>query len=405
MARTIQQRRPVAHVPLVLGVLRRIEGSGQNDVKMHAKAASQCSQCHRGHSPLVFHTEHPPMTRLADHEAPVEGLLAIQYEVVPPHRTNRDEERRVYPVLRRGPMAYDTVNVQNLPGDNGRQAENHTAGPTHLLLEIAPVGVPALAIMALARQGREGLPLEQAPPPPAPACRIRERVEDEDRLLEASQRAPGPGDMVTRATGPQALEGDGRRRVAGRQGGEARAHPLPVGRHPVERQSPLAGVKERREGAIIPLGSKPVAPLPVEPTEAWTAAFPKHRKRRNMQRHLAMGVGRVLCRGASRLRREPAIQDGRRIPLRACDRHGIEGGVVVGNAGRACQGIVAEAGTRGPPQAPTGQEKPLTIAARGAPIAPPWRGVEGRDGLDDIGQGARSASACSYQSALCGRSA
>ena len=58
-------------------------------------------------------------------------------------------------------------NLQNLPIDNGGQDEDQTAGPTHLLLEIAPVGVPALAIMDMARQGMELLPLEQPRAPGA----------------------------------------------------------------------------------------------------------------------------------------------------------------------------------------------------------------------------------------------
>src|SRR4029450_5339416 len=107
--------------------------------------------------------------------------------------------------------------------------------------------------------------------------------------------------MSPRATGEQALEGDGRRRVAGRKGGEELAHPIPVGRNPVEMQSPLAGAKERGEGAIIPLGLNPVDPLPVEPTDAWTEAFPKHRKGRKMQLHITMGVGIVFFRVEIRL--------------------------------------------------------------------------------------------------------
>jgi len=54
-----------------------------------------------------------------------------------------------------------------------------------------------------------------------------------------------------------------------------------------------------------------------------------------------MGVGIVLFRVEIRLMIEQAVQDVRRIPLRAFDRHGIEGGVVVGNEGIEFQGIVA----------------------------------------------------------------
>jgi hypothetical protein len=44
------------------------------------------------------------MTRRAGHSAPVEGILAIEYDVTLSNRTHMDEKRRVYPVLRRVPM-------------------------------------------------------------------------------------------------------------------------------------------------------------------------------------------------------------------------------------------------------------------------------------------------------------
>ena len=100
-----------------------------------------------------------------------------------------------------------------------------------------------------------------------------------------------------------------------------------------------------------------------------------------------MGVRIVLFRIEIRLMIEQAVQDVGGIPLRALDRDGIEGGVVVRNEGIKFQGVVPQAVTIGPPQDPTGKEKPLAIAARGAPIPPDLRGVEGRDGIDDIGQG------------------
>jgi len=82
-------------------------------------------------------------------------------------------------------MAYDTVNFQNLPVNNGGQDEDQTTRPTHLLLESTPVRIPALAIMDMTRQGVEWLSLEQAPPHAAPECRISEIVENADRLIEA----------------------------------------------------------------------------------------------------------------------------------------------------------------------------------------------------------------------------
>ena len=39
------------------------------------------------------------MTRRAGHSAPVEGILAIEYDVALSNRTHMDEKRRVYPVL------------------------------------------------------------------------------------------------------------------------------------------------------------------------------------------------------------------------------------------------------------------------------------------------------------------
>src|SRR5215467_7651234 len=137
--------------------------------------------------------------------------------------------------------------------------------------------------MDMARQGMELLALEQAPPHPAPERGIGEIVEDEDRFIEAPQLAHGPVEMVARATGQQALEGDGRCRVAGRKRGEELAHPIPVSRDPVEMQGPLAGAQERGEGTIVPLRIKPVEPLPVEPTDARTEALPKHGESRKIQ--------------------------------------------------------------------------------------------------------------------------
>src|SRR5215467_972581 len=111
--------------------------------------------------------------------------------------------------------------------------------------KIASVGVPTLTIMDMARQGMELFPLEQAAPHPAPERWISEIVEDEDRLIEAPQLAHGPVEMVARATGQQALEGDGCCRMAGCKGGEKLAHPIPVRRDPVEMQGPLAVAEER----------------------------------------------------------------------------------------------------------------------------------------------------------------
>jgi hypothetical protein len=79
-------------------------GSGHNDVKIPTKAESQRSQYNRANLPLVYHAELPPMTRRAGHSAPVEGILAIEYDVTLSNRTHMDEKRRVYPVLRRVPM-------------------------------------------------------------------------------------------------------------------------------------------------------------------------------------------------------------------------------------------------------------------------------------------------------------
>src|SRR5262245_28727266 len=100
-----------------------------------------------------------------------------------------------------------------------------------------------------------------------------------------------------------------------------------------------------------------------------------------------MGVRIVLVRIEIRLMIEQAIQDVGGIPLRALDRYGIEGGVVVRNEGLKFYGVVPQAVTIGPPQDPTGKEKPLAVAARGASIPPYLRGVEGRDGIANISQG------------------
>src|SRR5262245_38959015 len=90
-----------------------------------------------------------------------------------------------------------------------------------------------------------------------------------------------------------------------------------------------------------------------------------------------MGVRIVLFRIEIRLMIEQAIQDVGGIPLRALDRYGIEGGVVVRNEGIKFYGVVPQAVTIGPPQDPTGKEKPLAVAARGASIPPGYNGFCG----------------------------
>jgi hypothetical protein len=54
----------------------------------------------------------------------------------------------------------DTVNLQNLPGDNGGQDQDQTARPAHLLLEIAPIGLASFAIVDMACQRMQLLTLE-----------------------------------------------------------------------------------------------------------------------------------------------------------------------------------------------------------------------------------------------------
>jgi hypothetical protein len=98
-------------------------------------------------------------------------------------------------------------------------------------------------------------------------------------------------------------------------------------------QSPLAVAEERGEGPIVPVRINPVDPLPVEPTDARTEALPKHGEGRKIQLYIPMGVGIVLVRIEIGLMIEQAVQDVRGIALRALNRYGIEGGVVVRNEG------------------------------------------------------------------------
>jgi hypothetical protein len=45
------------------------------------------------------------------------------------------------------------INFQDLPGDDGRQNEHQTAGPIHLLLQVAPVGLALLPVVDLPSEG------------------------------------------------------------------------------------------------------------------------------------------------------------------------------------------------------------------------------------------------------------
>src|SRR5215475_12186449 len=102
---------------------------------------------------------------------------------------------------------------------------------------------------------------EQSPTHPPAEGRVREIVEDADRLEHAPELAHGPVEVVPRSTGQQAFEGHRRGRLARRKGGEELAHAVPVSGNPVEMNAPLVVADNSRERAIRLLRIDPVNPL------------------------------------------------------------------------------------------------------------------------------------------------
>src|SRR5438105_14612182 len=95
---------------------------------------------------------------------------------------------------------------------------------------------------------------------PAAEGRVRQVVQDKDRLKKAPEFAHRPVKMVPRATGPQPFEGHRRGRLACGKGGEELAHAVPVRRDPVEMQGARGLTDEGGEWSIRLLGIDTVNP-------------------------------------------------------------------------------------------------------------------------------------------------
>jgi transposase len=72
-------------------------------------------------------------------EAAVQPVLAIEHRVVAANRADVREEGWINSDLRGVPMPEHAINFQDLRVDDGGQNQHQTAGPTHLLLQIAPM--------------------------------------------------------------------------------------------------------------------------------------------------------------------------------------------------------------------------------------------------------------------------
>src|SRR5215831_20112506 len=203
---------------------------------------------------------------------------------------------------------------------------------------------------------------EQPSPDPLAEGRVRQVVEDKDRLKQTPEFAYRPIKVVPWPTGEQPFEGHRRGRLPRRKGGEELAHAVPVGGDPVEMQGALGLTDERSEWSVIPPGIDTVEPLVMQASDTWAKALPKHRKGCKVQFDIAMGIGIVFLRVEIGLMIEQAIQDIRGIPFCALDRHGIERRVVVSNKRVELQDEITQAVAVGAPQDSRREEKELPIA-------------------------------------------
>src|SRR5215510_1275399 len=103
-------------------------------------------------------------------------------------------------------MAQDRIDFADLPVDNCCQDEHQTARPTHLLLEITPIGMTTLAIVDMPGQGMQLLALEQPAPYPATESRISEIIQNEDRLVDPAEFADRTIKMIAGTAGQEALQ-------------------------------------------------------------------------------------------------------------------------------------------------------------------------------------------------------
>jgi hypothetical protein len=137
---------------------------------------------------------------------------------------------------------------------DGGQDEHQTASLTHLLLQVAPVGLALFAIMNLPSEGMQLLPFEGAAPHAPPERGIRQILEREESFIHPPELAYRPVDVIARSTGEQALEGDRRRGTPGREGGEELAQPVPLGGDPIQMHS--IGTVRKPQSASCSAGPK-----------------------------------------------------------------------------------------------------------------------------------------------------
>src|SRR5438128_801502 len=183
---------------------------------------------------------------------------------------------------------------------------------------------------------------------PAAEGRVRQVVQDKDRLKKAPEFAHRPVKMVPWATGQQPFEGDRRGRLTRRKGGEELAHAVPVRRDPVEMQGALGLTDEGGEWSIRLLGIDTVNPLAMQPPDPRAKALAKHRKGCKVQFDITVRIRIVFLRVKIGLMIKQAVQDIRDITLRALNRHRVEWRVVVGNERVELQREIAHAVAVGP---------------------------------------------------------
>src|SRR5712691_5960083 len=227
---------------------------------------------------------------------------------------------------------------------------------------------------------------QQPSPHPAAEGRVRQVVEDKDRLKNTPEFPHRTIKVVPRPTGEQPFEGHRRGRLTRRKGSEELAHAVPVRGDPVKMQGALGLTDEGCKWSIRLLGIDTVYPLVMQAPDTRAKALAKHRKGGKVQFDITVCIRIVFLRVKIGLMIEQAVENIRGIALRALNGHRVERRIVVSNERVELQGKIAHTVAVGPPQDPLREEKALPIAAGGGPIAPHLRGIERQHRIDDIGK-------------------
>src|SRR6266571_7801085 len=127
-----------------------IKGSGQVRAKIYAKLEPFPVQSGTRELREVFHTVLRDTVGVTD-PTRVQSVLPIEDYVVPANRADVRQQGGIYALFHRVPVAQHRINLPDLPVDDRRKDEHQTAGPAHLLLPIAPLGLPPFAIVDVAR--------------------------------------------------------------------------------------------------------------------------------------------------------------------------------------------------------------------------------------------------------------